>query len=210
MSFKNLQRGVFATGAFVSLGFALTISSQPQPDGALSSSQSSQAIPVRPGTPVAELETSSPTSIQIDSINVKASVTAVGVDEDFQFQVPRAEQVGWYKYSSVPGLEGSSVLAAHVDFNGEQGVFFNLSELKKGDTFSIEMDDGTSMNYRVVDNVRYDKNSLPVDELFAKDGASTLRLVTCGGKFDPQTRSYTDNLVVTAVPISEGNIAFLA
>ena len=47
---------------------------------------------------------------------------------------------------------------------------------------------------------RIDKSALPVDRLFARDGAPVLTLVTCGGEFDRATRNYRQNVVVTARP----------
>ncbi len=47
---------------------------------------------------------------------------------------------------------------------------------------------------------RVDKARLPVDSLFDRRGGPRLTLVTCGGEFDQQARSYRDNVVVVAVP----------
>ena len=38
------------------------------------------------------------------------------------------------------------------------------------------------------------------EELFRTTGPASLALVTCGGEYDPQTRSYASNVVVTARP----------
>jgi hypothetical protein len=70
-----------------------------------------------------------------------------------------------------------------------------------GDVLEIEMDDGTVIAYEVIGNTLYDKTELPAGELFRKDGESVLQLITCGGTFDPDRRSYEANLVVTAVPV---------
>ncbi len=55
--------------------------------------------------------------------------------------------------------------------------------------------------YQVETIVLYDKAELPSAELFRATGAHALHLVTCGGTFDPEARSYRGNQVVTAVPI---------
>jgi hypothetical protein len=44
------------------------------------------------------------------------------------------------------------------------------------------------------------KAALPV-ELFRRDQAPVLVLITCGGTFDRTTRHYADNVVVTARPL---------
>lgn len=41
------------------------------------------------------------------------------------------------------------------------------------------------------------KSELP-EELFSRSGRHRIALVTCGGEFDPDVRSYRDNVVVLA------------
>lgn len=145
--------------------------------------------------------TPTPVAVRVEALDLQAEVLSVGVDEENQFDVPEAQTVGWYQYGSAPGDPGSTVLAAHVDYGGRRGAFFNLRQLAVGDTLEVELTDGSVAHYLVVDNTLYDKTSLPADELFRKDGAEVLRLITCGGEFDPVKRSYVGNQVVTAEPI---------
>lgn len=146
-------------------------------------------------------ESDVPIAVRIPDLGLEATVLSVGVDEENQFAVPAADTVGWYKYGASPGSAGSAVLAAHVDYGGQAGAFFNLSELQTGETLEVEMLDGSVLKYRVTDNVLYDKEELPADELFRKDGDAVLTLITCGGTFDHERRSYIGNVVVTAKPI---------
>jgi hypothetical protein len=97
-------------------------------------------------------------------------------------------------------LERRLVLAAHVDYGGKPGAFFNLGDLRPNDALEVEMADGSVMRYRVVGNTQYDKKELPAEEVFRKTGETVLQLITCGGEFDPAARSYLANVVVTAVP----------
>lgn len=147
-------------------------------------------------------EANQPVSVRVAGIGLEASVISVGVDDNDQFAVPSAATVGWYEFSSEPGQPGASVLAAHVDYGGEPGAFFDLAEVLPGDTLEVELADGTVVPYRVVGNTEYDKAELPAGELFRKDGESVLQLITCGGRFDPEERSYQANIVVSAVPIT--------
>ena len=48
---------------------------------------------------------------------------------------------------------------------------------------------------------QYDKDELPTAELFAVDGESQVVLITCGGSFNREVRSYDDNVVAYAVPV---------
>lgn len=141
-----------------------------------------------------------PVAVRIGDIALEAPVLAVGVDDDNQLAVPAADTVGWYQYSAMPGDQGATVLAAHVDYGGRPGAFFNLAELRSGDRIEVELSDGTVLRYRVTGNTQYDKTELPAEELFRKDGSPVLQLVTCGGSFDPARRTYLANIVVTAVP----------
>ncbi len=161
-------------------------------------------VPIRSGRLADDVveQAVQPVAIRVAGIALEASVIPVGVDGNNQFAVPAADTVGWYQYSSSPGDAGASVLAAHVDYGGVAGAFFNLSEVLPGDTLELEMEDGRILFYEVVGNTEYDKTELPAGELFRKDGESVLQLITCGGTFDPEQRSYEANVVVTAVPIA--------
>ena len=142
-----------------------------------------------------------PVAVRIAGIGLEATVLSVGVDAENQFDVPEAETVGWYKFGAAPGEAGSTVLAAHVDYGGRPGAFFHLSDLAAGEVLEVELADGSVMQYRVLDNVLYDKTELPAEELFRKNGDPVLQLITCGGTFDQSRRSYTGNVVVTAEPL---------
>jgi LPXTG-site transpeptidase (sortase) family protein len=141
-----------------------------------------------------------PVAVRIGDIALDAPVLAVGVDDQNQLAVPAADTVGWYQFSATPGDPGATVLAAHVDYGGRPGAFFNLAELRPGDRVEVELSDGSVLPYRVTGNTQYDKTRLPAEELFRKDGSPVLQLITCGGSFDPAGRTYLANVVVTAVP----------
>lgn len=140
-----------------------------------------------------------PIAVRIGDIGLEAPVMAVGVDDRNQLAVPAADTVGWYKHSAMPGDPGATVLAAHVDYGGRPGAFFDLAALRTGDRIEVELSDGSLLHYRVTGNTQYDKTELPAEELFRKDGSPVLQLITCGGSFDPAERTYLANVVVTAV-----------
>jgi sortase (surface protein transpeptidase) len=108
---------------------------------------------------------------------------------------------GWYRFGPVPGDPGSAVLSAHVD-SARQGLgaFFPLREVAPGSGVTVTFDDGSARRFEVVARRSYDKDALPLAELFTRNGEPVLTLVTCGGPFDPETGSYEENLVVFAVP----------
>jgi len=142
-----------------------------------------------------------PISIAIENIGVdEAAVIAVGVNEDLTFEVPPADQVGWYEFGPAPGEPGSAVLAAHIAYNGVDGVFRYLEDVEVGSVVTVGFDDGTSQRYRITEVQEYIKEALP-DSLFARDGDQQLALITCGGTFNEQLASYESNTVAIAIPV---------
>jgi LPXTG-site transpeptidase (sortase) family protein len=143
-----------------------------------------------------------PVTISFPSIGVDGSpVDPVGIEPNGEMEVPPARRVGWYQYGARPGQAGSTVLAAHIAADGVDGVFRHLADVEVGDRFEVTMDDGTTVAYEIVELAQYDKTELPFDRVFARDGDSTVTLVTCGGSFQPSERSYQDNVVAYAAPI---------
>jgi LPXTG-site transpeptidase (sortase) family protein len=144
-----------------------------------------------------------PVSVSIEGLGVVAPVVATGVDPGTgQLAIPGdADTVVWYEHGASPGEDGSAVIAGHVDFNGRRGVFFDLDDVPVGSIVTVTHDDGTSTPFQVVDRRSHAKPDLPTSELFRRQGEPTLVLITCGGEFDREARSYRSNVVVTAVPV---------
>jgi sortase (surface protein transpeptidase) len=143
-----------------------------------------------------------PVDLTIDAIGVRASIVPVGVEDGSrQVQVPSdVDVVGWYRFGPPPGAGGSAVLLGHVDsWTQGPGVFFRLRELERADVIRVTFANGSESAFRVVARRSYPKSGLP-GQLFEREGRSILALVTCGGSFDQATRSYSDNVVVFAVP----------
>ncbi|SCG57197.1 class F sortase [Micromonospora halophytica] len=176
---------------------ALAVPTTPAPAG-------TSSVPVTSGELPAGEETVPPVKLVIPAIDVTATVNPVGVNRRTdEFEVPPSvDRIGWYRYG--PGLEataGSVVIAGHVDSADQgRGAFFRLRELDRDDTLTATGTDGRQRAYRVVAREEYDKSRIPLERYFARDGKPRLTLITCGGPFDARTRSYRDNIVVTAVP----------
>jgi hypothetical protein len=161
-------------------------------------------VPVRDGAPPSAAAADVPARLRIPALDLDATVDAVGIDAatgDFAVP-PSVDQVGWYRYG--PGFSaraGSIVIAGHVDSAAEgKGAFFRLGSLDKGDAMTLIGPDGRERVFEVVARERYRKTAIPLDKYFARDGATRLTLITCGGPFDAKTRHYRDNVVVTAAP----------
>jgi hypothetical protein len=139
----------------------------------------------------------------VGDVAIDAAVRPVGVAADGQMQLPPDPRVlGWYRFGPAPdaATAGSAVLAGHLDTRRYGlGPLVRLREVELGDPVEVTLIDGTRLTYRVVSVNRYDQQALP-DELFARSGAHTLRIITCGGDYDADAGGYQQNLVVTAVP----------
>jgi sortase (surface protein transpeptidase) len=155
--------------------------------------------------PTPDAETIVPTSMSIPSLGVNnAPVISVGVDANAELDVPDPKVVGWYEHSPAPGTNGASVLASHVDFNGVPGVFFYLSKLAPGASVVVTMSDSTVRKFIVREVSMFDKDELPAERVWAKTGAPSLVLFTCGGRFNSSRRSFEDNIVAFADPVDTG------
>lgn len=112
-----------------------------------------------------------------------------------------ASTVAWWSPGSMPGdASGTVVLAAHVSYNGRRGPFTHIDRLRTGMVVSIRQADGVVRNFRVAGERRVVKSALNSENLFRTTGPLRLALVTCGGTYDRATRSYSDNVIVYAVP----------
>lgn len=145
-----------------------------------------------------------PVTLTIESLDIRAApVIDVGVEDNGDMEVPPADQVGWYRYSPTPGQEGSSILAAHIAYDGRNGVFVRLVDIDPGAVVEVTDEEGRTDRFVVESVDRYDKTALPEDVVFARAGDPRLVLVTCGGRFDRERNSYDDNVVVVATPLDD-------
>jgi sortase (surface protein transpeptidase) len=132
---------------------------------------------------------------------VDAEVSPVGLEPNGEMEIPPATQAGWYLHGPRPGeADGTAVIAAHVDYGGQRGVFYDLRGLAVGGEVSVTDQAGAVHRYVVVERYQVDKDELPIEQIFVADGPPGLTLITCGGAFDRGARSYDDNIVVRAVP----------
>jgi hypothetical protein len=160
-----------------------------------------QPLPPAPALPTATPAGPEPVSLTIDDLSISSAVVRpVGVEPDGEMEVPPADEVGWYRYGPRPGDEGSSVLAAHIAYGGEDGVFRHLADLPSGATLTVAYADGTTRQFQVTEVANYPKDSLP-PSTWTREGPATLSLITCGGEFDESTGHYTDNVIAHTTPV---------
>ncbi|HVF03482.1 MAG TPA: class F sortase [Frankiaceae bacterium] len=140
-----------------------------------------------------------PVGITISRIGVSTTLLPLGLLPDGTLDTPSDfDRAGWYTRGARPGERGPAVVVGHVDSRTGPAVFFRLRELRRGDVISVRRADRTQVRY-VVRTVRsVPKTKFPTKAVYGATRRPTLRLVTCGGTFDPRARSYRDNVVVFA------------
>jgi hypothetical protein len=145
------------------------------------------------------LSHSPPVQLRIPSIGVTSGFVALGLESDGALEVPRAaDVVGWYRDAPTPGERGPAVVTAHVDWRHQRGVFHDLGRLTPGDDVTINRADGVAVTFRVSRVAEYPKTRFPTHEVYGSTDGAELRMITCGGRFDSNTQSYDDNIVVFA------------
>jgi Sortase domain len=77
-------------------------------------------------------------------------------------------------------------------------VFSRLGELAVDDTVLVTRSDGRDVEFRVTRVAQYPKDDFATEEVYGPTTGAELRLITCGGTFDPSRRSYEDNVGVYA------------
>ena len=157
------------------------------PEAAAPQSSSSQA-------PVAL-----PVSLTIPAIGVSTRLVQLGLTTTGTLQVPASTAVaGWYTGSPRPGQTGAAVIAGHVDSQTGPAVFFRLRLLQPGQLVYVRRADGSLAVFQVTAVQTYLKTQFPTAAVYAAQPDAQLRLITCGGTFDPATGHYLSNVVVSA------------
>jgi hypothetical protein len=146
---------------------------------------------------------SRPLSVAIPVIGVDASLLDLGLGPGRTLQVPPLTPAGvkkasWYDLGPAPGQLGPAVIAGHVDSYQGPGAFFRLGALRPGDRIYVTRADGTVAIFRADAVEEYRKDSFPSQQVYGPVRYAGLRLITCGGTFDVQTRHYLSNIVVYA------------
>jgi LPXTG-site transpeptidase (sortase) family protein len=99
----------------------------------------------------------------------------------------------------VPGAAGNAVLAAHVDWAGAPGAFYELRHASPGNLVQVTSPEGLSVTYRVdtVELVEARVADIP-GIVGGREGRSTLTLITCGGPFNRSIGEYEHRVIVRA------------
>ncbi|MFE5680543.1 class F sortase [Streptomyces erythrochromogenes] len=145
------------------------------------------------------LARSEPQKISIPSLGLTSTLETLRQNTDGTMQTPKDPALaGWYEPGPTPGSQGPAVIAGHVTWNGASAVFEKLKTMKGGDTIKVTRKDGKTVTFKVDRVAEYPKAEFPTLEVYKNLDHAGLRLVTCGGDFDPKKHYYDSNVVVFA------------
>ncbi|MFA6050053.1 MAG: class F sortase [Candidatus Paceibacterota bacterium] len=142
-----------------------------------------------------------PATLSIPGISVNAKVQHVGVTSKGNMAVPsNYSDVGWYRNGTIPGELGTAVFDGHLNNSlGIPAVFGKLSQVSIGDEITVKTHGGKTLNFVVTDIAVYDYDDPKAAEaIFAHEGKSLIRLITCDGSWLSDKKTYGKRLVVTA------------
>jgi hypothetical protein len=140
-----------------------------------------------------------PVRLEIERIGVSTGLQRLGRAGDGTVEVPNEWDVaGWYADGTRPGDPGSAVILGHVDSKAGPAVFYRLRELRAGDRVEVVRAGGSRARFTVERVEQYDKLRFPTADVYYPTLTPRLRLVTCGGTFDPDTGHYRANVIAFA------------
>ncbi|MFD8468383.1 class F sortase [Streptomyces cyaneofuscatus] len=144
-----------------------------------------------------------PRSVEVPSVGIDAPVVRRGLDQDGAIDPPPydlPQTAGWYGKGTEPGAEGAALLVGHVDTETKPAVFYGLSAVRPGEKVKVTREDGSVAEFTVDDVQVVTRERFDAEKAYGPrvDGRAELRLITCGGKYDQKSRSYTANVVVSA------------
>ncbi len=190
--------GLLVTFALLGSGCATT---EQKPATATTSSAAQTELP-RP-LPAKTDESAAPVRVGIGGHT--APVDPVATDTTGTLLPPQdVSRLGWWVDSALPGSGvGTVVIAGHVD-EATQGTGFaaRFATIPVGSEVTVTSSSGTAVTYRITRIQKADKRSaFPAAELNRLDGAQTLALVTCGGRFVGPPLGYADNVIAWGTPV---------
>jgi sortase (surface protein transpeptidase) len=160
------------------------------------------ATPNLPKGQHASLSRSVPVSIDIPSIGVHAKVISLGLNPNGTVAVPPLSNpvvTSWYDKGPTPGQQGAAAILGHVDAaKVGPAVFYYLGNIRPGAKIFVHLRNGRVAIFETYSVALFAKTKFPTARVFGYTSWPTLRLITCGGLFDPQTGHYLGNIVAFA------------
>lgn len=156
--------------------------------------------PTTPGRAVATA-TAVPTYVEVPDLGISSTLIDLHLGPSRELEAPPLDdpgQAGWYADGVRPGDLGPAVIAAHVNAHGTPGLFVDLHTLSPGALVHVRRADDSVITFRVTNVERFPKAEFPTARVYGDLDHPGLRLITCGGEYDPAERRYLDNWVAFA------------
>lgn len=141
-----------------------------------------------------------PKYLRIPSIQTEGYFQKVGVDQFTNVASPNnIHMAGWFVNTKRPGEQGLSVIDGHVGGWSKLGIFKSIDSLKEGDIIEITMGNDYVHRYSVMTVMVVD-TAESVSYLFSQNPQvkGQLNMITCGGNYDQQNKTYLQRVIVTA------------
>lgn len=111
------------------------------------------------------------------------------------------QEAGWYKDGTRPGEIGPAIIAGHINYNGTEGVFADLPEMRPGELIYVGLADGTMVTFQVTRKTTTPKAHFPTSDVYGPTADPELRLVGCSGDYVVNGH-YPDNTIVYATEVT--------
>ena len=140
-----------------------------------------------------------PVRLRIPNLQVDTPLQNLGQTPERTIEVPGEFGVaGWFAGGPRPGQAGPAVILGHVDSTTGPAVFYRLAGIAIGAAITVQRADGSAIDFRVSHVEHVPKTEFPTSQVYGASLQPSLRLVTCGGRFDLTRHSYVDNVIVYA------------
>lgn len=149
----------------------------------------------------APLEASTPVRVDIAAVGVTAPIGPLGLNRDGTLEVPaNFARAGWYTGRPTPGEAGPAVIVAHrASRRGGPGAFWKLPDVQPGQQIVVTRADRRRVLFAVERVEQHRKDAFPTEAVYGPTTETALRLITCGGPFEPALGDhYRDNVIVFA------------
>lgn len=138
-----------------------------------------------------------PVSIQIAKAQVDAQIETIEIVDGIMQNPTGPWVVSWYRETARLGEIGNIVMAGHLDYwDVGPAVFYNITQLIKGDTVDIVGEDSETYTFEVDWIRNYDTANAPIQDIVGPTDSQNLTLITCGGPFDYANGVYLQRTVV--------------
>ena len=148
----------------------------------------------------APLDASPPIRVDVAAVGVTAPIGPLGLNRDGTLEVPSDfSRAGWYTGRPTPGETGPAIIVAHRASRRGPGAFWKLPDVQPGQEIVVTRADRRRVLFAVDRVEQHRKDAFPTESVYGPTPETALRLITCGGPFDPTLGDrYRDNVIVFA------------